>query len=142
MSKHTSKVHGKLNFLIVAVVLVIGAVSYLLVTTDATDFNPSQLSGSGDKSIKGVEKAKKYDKDYWDGSRKSGYGGYKFIDGYWKDVAIKLIKKYDLSIEYTLILLSKSDFLKVINSFSISKVDFNLKLISSINPFITLVLCP
>ena len=61
MSKHTSKVHGKLNFLIVAVVLVIGAVSYLLVTTDATDFNPSQLSGSGDKSIKGVEKAKKYD---------------------------------------------------------------------------------
>jgi ubiquinone/menaquinone biosynthesis C-methylase UbiE len=44
-----------------------------------------------------MKKAKKYDKDYWDGSRKSGYGGYKFIDGYWKDVAIKLIKKYDLN---------------------------------------------
>jgi len=58
MSKHTSKVHGKLNFLIVAVVLVIGAVFYLLVETDAIQFNPSELSGSGDKSIKGVKKRK------------------------------------------------------------------------------------
>lgn len=44
-----------------------------------------------------MKQAKKYDKAYWDGSRKSGYGGYRFIDGYWKDVAIKLIKKYDLN---------------------------------------------
>ena len=56
MSKHTSKVHGKLNFLIVAVVLVIGAVSYLLVETDAIQFNPSELSSSGDKSIKGASR--------------------------------------------------------------------------------------
>ena len=62
MSKHTNKVHGKLNFLIVAVVLVIGAVAYLLLVQSGTiDFNPSDLSGSGNKAIKGVKKAEKYD---------------------------------------------------------------------------------
>ncbi|NNK30939.1 MAG: hypothetical protein HKP04_08795, partial [Flavobacteriaceae bacterium] len=61
MSKHTSKVHGKLNFLIVAIVLVIGAVFFLLVETGAIQFNSSDLSSSGDKSIKGAKKAQKYD---------------------------------------------------------------------------------
>ena len=61
MSKHTNKVHGKLNFLIVAVVLVIGAVAYLLIQSGTIDFNPSDLSGSGNKAIKGVKKAEKYD---------------------------------------------------------------------------------
>lgn len=41
--------------------------------------------------------AKKYSKDYWDGNRKSGYGGYKYIDGYWKPAAKKLIKEYNLN---------------------------------------------
>ena len=54
MSKHTNKVHGKLNFLIATVVVAIGAVSYLLVQTGAID--PSMGTSSG---IRGVEKAKK-----------------------------------------------------------------------------------
>ena len=54
MSKHTNKVHGKLNFLIASVIVVIGAVSYLLVQTGTID--PSMGTSSG---IKGVEKAKK-----------------------------------------------------------------------------------
>ena len=37
MSKHTNKVHGKLNFLIAAIVVAIGAVSYLLVQTGTID---------------------------------------------------------------------------------------------------------
>ena len=61
MSKHTNKVHGKLNFLIVAVVLVIGVLGYLLVQSDTIDFNSSDLSSSGIKAIKGVKKAEKYD---------------------------------------------------------------------------------
>ncbi|MDG1052126.1 MAG: hypothetical protein P8O81_01910, partial [Flavobacteriaceae bacterium] len=44
-----------------AVVLVIGAVAYLLVQSGTIDFNPSDLSGSGNKAIKGVKKAVKYD---------------------------------------------------------------------------------
>ena len=57
MSKHTNKVHGKLNFLIIGVVVVIGAVAYLLVNNGTLD--PSDLAGSG-KGIKGVKKAEKY----------------------------------------------------------------------------------
>ena len=54
MSKHTNKVHGKLNFLIATVVVAIGAVSYLLVQTGTID--PSMGTSSG---IKGVKKAEK-----------------------------------------------------------------------------------
>ena len=41
-------------------------------------------------------KAKEYEYDYWDGDRKFGYGGYKFIPGRWKGVAEKLIENYNL----------------------------------------------
>ena len=41
--------------------------------------------------------AKKYSKQYWDGNRKFGYGGYKYIPGYWRPVAMKLIKNYNLN---------------------------------------------
>ena len=40
--------------------------------------------------------AKKYKKEYWDGDRKFGYGGYKYIPGRWKNVAQKLINTYNL----------------------------------------------
>jgi ubiquinone/menaquinone biosynthesis C-methylase UbiE len=40
--------------------------------------------------------AKRYDCDYWDGERRFGYGGYKYIPGRWKPVAQALIKEYDL----------------------------------------------
>ena len=33
--------------------------------------------------------AKKYGKNYWDGPRKFGYGGYKYIKGRWTKVAKK-----------------------------------------------------
>ncbi|NGX28414.1 MAG: 23S rRNA (guanine(745)-N(1))-methyltransferase [Candidatus Anoxychlamydiales bacterium] len=39
--------------------------------------------------------AKKFGKDYWDGDRKVGYGGFKY-DGRWKSVAEKLAKHYNL----------------------------------------------
>lgn len=41
--------------------------------------------------------AKKYNFDYWDGDRKYGYGGYKYIPGRWKPVAENLINKYNLN---------------------------------------------
>lgn len=41
--------------------------------------------------------AKEYEKDYWDGDRRYGYGGYKFIPGRWKPVAEKLIEQYNLN---------------------------------------------
>lgn len=40
--------------------------------------------------------ARKFGKDYWDGDRRYGYGGYRY-DGRWKPVAEKLVKRYKLS---------------------------------------------
>ena len=41
--------------------------------------------------------ARKFGKDFWDGDRKYGYGGYKYIQGYWSSVAKKMIKDYSLN---------------------------------------------
>ena len=43
-----------------------------------------------------MKEAKKYGHKYWDGNRKFGYGGYKYIPGRWTNIARKLIKKYKL----------------------------------------------
>jgi SAM-dependent methyltransferase len=43
-----------------------------------------------------MHKAKEYEQDYWDGDRRFGYGGYKYLAGRWKPVAEALIKAYGL----------------------------------------------
>lgn len=40
--------------------------------------------------------ARKFDRDYWDGDRRFGYGGYQY-DGRWEGMARKLIDQYKLS---------------------------------------------
>src|SRR6201995_6051052 len=42
-----------------------------------------------------AEMAVKFDYDYWDGSRETGYGGYKY-DGRWRKVADAMVKAYGL----------------------------------------------
>ena len=42
-----------------------------------------------------AELAIKFDYDYWDGSRDTGYGGYKY-DGRWRKVADAMVAAYDL----------------------------------------------
>tara|TARA_B110000483_G_scaffold243255_2_gene332113 strand:+ start:451 stop:1116 length:666 start_codon:yes stop_codon:yes gene_type:complete len=49
------------------------------------------------KKPKNILIAKKYGKEFWDGSRERGYGGYKYIPGKWTKIAKKLIKKYNLN---------------------------------------------
>lgn len=44
-----------------------------------------------------MQKARKFEKDYWDGPRKFGYGGYKYIPGLITPMAKKIIKKYKLN---------------------------------------------
>ena len=39
--------------------------------------------------------AKKWGKDYWDGNRKYGYGGYHY-DGRWRPIAEDMVKHFDL----------------------------------------------
>ena len=45
---------------------------------------------------KAASLAKKFDYDYWDGDRRICYGGYKYIEGRWTDVARKIVDFYDL----------------------------------------------
>lgn len=40
--------------------------------------------------------ARRFDEEFWDGERKYGYGGYKYIPGRWSDVADQIIKSYNL----------------------------------------------
>ena len=42
-------------------------------------------------------KARKCQLDCWDGERKFGYGGHKYIPGRWASVAQELINRYDLT---------------------------------------------
>ena len=55
------------------------------------------LERMNNNKIKCMKISKKYGKDYWDGDRKYGYGGYKYIPGYHKPLAKKLIKEYNLN---------------------------------------------
>lgn len=46
--------------------------------------------------VEAMKVAKQYGEDYWDGDRKFGYGGYRYIPGRWKPVAEALIERYRL----------------------------------------------
>jgi SAM-dependent methyltransferase len=50
-----------------------------------------------DEKVKCMLVAKQYEKDYWDGDRRYGYGGYRYMEGYWTPVAQALIDRYGLS---------------------------------------------
>jgi SAM-dependent methyltransferase len=54
------------------------------------------LARMNDDKVHCMLKAKEYEFDYWDGDRRYGYGGYKFIEGRWKPVAQALIDLYGL----------------------------------------------
>lgn len=58
--------------------------------------NRNYLERMKNEKVICMKVAKKYEKDYWDGARRYGYGGYKYIPGRWKPVAEDLINNYDL----------------------------------------------
>ena len=55
------------------------------------------LARMQDDKVSCMHKAKEYGEDYWDGDRRYGYGGYKYIPGRWKPVAEALISFYGLN---------------------------------------------
>ena len=62
-----------------------------------TSTSRSYVERMNDGKIECMIKAKEYGQDYWDGDRRYGYGGYKYLAGRWKPVAEVLIKKYNLT---------------------------------------------
>jgi SAM-dependent methyltransferase len=50
-----------------------------------------------DNKVEAMRIAKEYGPDYWDGDRRYGYGGYRYIPNRWAGVAQSLIDIYGLS---------------------------------------------
>ncbi len=50
-----------------------------------------------DNKVDCVRTSKQYGEEYWDGDRRYGYGGYKYIPGRWAPVAEALISRYKLN---------------------------------------------
>jgi SAM-dependent methyltransferase len=50
-----------------------------------------------DDKVACMIKAKEYEFDYWDGDRRYGYGGYRYMEGRWTAVAKALIDIYGLT---------------------------------------------
>ena len=55
------------------------------------------LQRMNNSKVKCMIEAKKFGKNYWDGNRKYGYGGYKFIPNRWTDIAKKIIRYFNLN---------------------------------------------
>lgn len=49
-----------------------------------------------DDKVACMVKAKEYEFDYWDGDRRFGYGGYRYMPGRWRPVAERLVEIYGL----------------------------------------------
>lgn len=48
-----------------------------------------------DDKVHCMQVARQYDREYWDGDRRYGYGGYRY-DGRWKPVAQRIVRTYRL----------------------------------------------
>lgn len=49
-----------------------------------------------DDKVPCMVRAREFERDYWDGERRFGYGGYHYQPGRWRRVAGALIERYDL----------------------------------------------
>jgi SAM-dependent methyltransferase len=67
-----------------------------LVTPLHTQTRRDYLRRMTDDKVHCMRKAREYGPDYWDGDRRYGYGGYRYIPGRWQPVAEALIRGYDL----------------------------------------------
>lgn len=75
--------------------IVLGKKKYFL-TSYHNSTKRNYLDRMSLKKIDYMKISKKFDFNYWDGDRKYGYGGYKYIKDYFKPLAFKLIKNYNL----------------------------------------------
>ncbi|SDK35115.1 Methyltransferase domain-containing protein [Maridesulfovibrio ferrireducens] len=67
-----------------------------LITPVHTGTHREYLPRMVDDKVGCMLKAKEYELDYWDGSRRFGYGGYSYMEGRWTPMAQGLIDTYSL----------------------------------------------
>jgi len=68
-----------------------------IITTLHKKTKRNYLERMVNNKVKCMTISKKYGYEYWDGNRKFGYGGFKYIPGRWEQVAKKFIKRYKLN---------------------------------------------
>jgi len=68
-----------------------------IVTTLHQATERDYLARMKNRKVACMRVAKEYGAEYWDGDRRYGYGGYKYIPGRWRPVAEALIDHYELS---------------------------------------------
>ena len=64
-----------------------------LITSNHQKTKRNYLKRMINNKIRTMKISKTYGREYWDGKREYGYGGYRY-DGRWISIAKKLIKKY------------------------------------------------
>lgn len=101
-----------------------------------------------DKKIECMSVAKKYGKDYWDGKRRYGYGGYKYIPGRLTPVAKKIIKEFKLNSNSKILDLGCGkgyllfEILKILPEIKVTGVDISKYAIKNSHPKIKKFLFP
>lgn len=55
------------------------------------------LPRMNDNKVEAMKVARRFGQEYWDGERRYGYGGYRYIPGRWEPVAKELIRRYGLT---------------------------------------------
>ena len=70
-----------------------------IITSLHTSTKREYVSRMLDDKVHCMRIAREYGAEYWDGDRRYGYGGYKYIPGRWKPVAEALIDQYKLTNE-------------------------------------------
>jgi len=58
--------------------------------------NRNYIERMMNEKVECMKIARNFDKEFWDGERKYGYGGYSYIPGRWSSVADRIIKDYNL----------------------------------------------
>ena len=94
-----------------------------------------------------AELAKKFDYDYWDGDRRICYGGYRYIEGRWEQVARAIAEHYELPANPKILDIGCGkgyllyDFLKVIPNAEVVGIDISQYAIENSKPEIKDKLC-
>ena len=68
-----------------------------LINTQHSSTKRDYLGRMTDDKVHCMKVARQNDFHFWDGDRRYGYGGYKYIPGYWTPVAEKIIERYSLT---------------------------------------------
>ena len=100
----------------------------------------SRVNDTNYPKAKAAELARQWGHDYWDGDRRINYGGYRYLEGHWEQVARAMTDHYELPDSPRILDIGCGkgyllfDFLKVIPDACISGIDISEYAITHAKP--------